>query len=212
MWTMEMPIINSNISTMETDELEQIEDNNKKLLYARVVHANHMIQHHMHEILERQRVVDEYRSMADGERDMIPLESDQYKNDSVINQHIMQMIDTDIFWYGKTFRAILMQLRKIRSGETIAQTSEELSEDEIHQCDKSHATFDDQRLYKGEKTHRDNEVMKSISVTSEAQKDRPRNRFQIDKNKNYESAMMCWEQDNEMDDEEHIQHTVYTGN
>ena len=106
-------MINGDISTMETEELAQIEDNNKKFLYARVVHANHMIQHHMHEILECQRVVDEYRSMANGERDMIPLESNQYKNDPVINQHIMQMINTDIFWYGKTFRAILMELRKI---------------------------------------------------------------------------------------------------
>ena len=60
-----------------------------------------MIQHHMHEILLRQRVVDEYRSMADGERDMIPLESDQCKNDLVINQHIMQMIDADIFCKGR---------------------------------------------------------------------------------------------------------------
>ena len=82
---------------METEELEQIENNNKKFLYARVVHTIHMMQHHMHEILERQRVVDEYRSMADGERDMIPLESDQYKNDLVINQHIMQMINANIF-------------------------------------------------------------------------------------------------------------------
>ena len=56
-----------------------------------------MIQHHMHEILEYQRVVNDNRSMADGERDVIPLELDQYKNDLVINQHIMQMIDTDIF-------------------------------------------------------------------------------------------------------------------
>ena len=71
-----MPMIDSNIFTMETEELEQIEDNNKKFLYARVVHANHMIQHHMHEILERQRVVDEYWSMADGGREMILLESD----------------------------------------------------------------------------------------------------------------------------------------
>ena len=37
---------------------------------------------------------------------MIPLELNQYKNDPVINQHIMRMIDTNIFWYGKTFRAI----------------------------------------------------------------------------------------------------------
>ena len=62
-----------------------------------MVHANHMIQHHMHEKLEHQQVVDEYRSMANGGRVMILLESDQYKNDPVINQHIMQMIDTDIF-------------------------------------------------------------------------------------------------------------------
>ena len=78
-WTMGMPTIDSDISMMETEELEQIEDNNKKFLYARVVHANHMIQHHMHEILECQRVVDEYQSMADRGREMIPLESDQYK-------------------------------------------------------------------------------------------------------------------------------------
>ena len=112
-WTMGMPTIDGNISTMETEELEQIEDNNKKFLYARVVHANHMIQHHMHEILECQQVVDEYQSMANRGREMISLESDQYKNDPVINQHIMQMIDTDIFWYRMTFRAILMELQKI---------------------------------------------------------------------------------------------------
>ena len=66
-------MIDNNISTMEAEELEQIEDNNKKFLYARAVHANHMIQHHMHEILECQQVVNEYRSMADSGREMIPL-------------------------------------------------------------------------------------------------------------------------------------------
>ena len=181
-----MPTMDSNISTMKADELEQIEDNNNKFLYARVVHANHMIQHHMYEILEHQRVVNEYQSMANGERNVIPLESDQYKNDPVINQHIMQMIDADIFWYEKTFRAILMELRKIWNGETIVQTSNELSEDEIHDCDESHATFNDQRLYKGEKTQQEDKVMKSVSVTSKAQKNWPRKRFQINENKNYE--------------------------
>ena len=89
-WTMGMPMIDGNISTMDSEEQKRIEDKNKNFLYARAVHANHMIQHHMHEISERQRVVNEYRSM-------IPLESDQNKNDPVINQHIMQMIDADIF-------------------------------------------------------------------------------------------------------------------
>ena len=65
---------------------------------------------------------------------MIPLELNQYKNDPVINQHIMQMIgtDTDIFCYGETFRAILMELQKIRNGETATKTSEELNEKESY--------------------------------------------------------------------------------
>ena len=110
---MGMPSIDGNISTMDSEERTRIENKNKKFLYGRAVHANHMIQHHMHEISERQRVINEYRSMMDKGRELIPLESNLHKSDSVINQHIMQMIDTDIFWYGETFKAILMDLRVI---------------------------------------------------------------------------------------------------
>ena len=49
-----MPTIDGDISTMDTEELEQIEGNNKNFLYARAVPANHMIQDHMHKIFERQ--------------------------------------------------------------------------------------------------------------------------------------------------------------
>ena len=66
--------------------------------------------------------------MADGGGEMIPLELDKYKSDPVINQHIMQMIDTDIYWYGQTFREILMELRKIRNGETTMKPSKESNE------------------------------------------------------------------------------------
>ena len=58
-WTMGMPMNDGDISTINTEELTQIEDRNKQFLYARAIHANHMIQYHMNEILERQRVVDE---------------------------------------------------------------------------------------------------------------------------------------------------------
>ena len=51
--------------------------------------------------------------MMDEGREMIPLGSDLHRNDPVINQHIMQMIDTNIFWYGETFKDVLMELRKI---------------------------------------------------------------------------------------------------
>ena len=51
---MGMPSINGDISTIDLVERKIIEDNNKMFLYARAVHATHMIQHHMHEISERQ--------------------------------------------------------------------------------------------------------------------------------------------------------------
>ena len=94
-------MMDGDISTTEVDEKEQIEGSNKKFLYARAVHSHHRIQHHMQQILEHQRVVDEYRSMVDGEREMIQLGSNLYKNDLVINQHIIQMINTYIFWYER---------------------------------------------------------------------------------------------------------------
>ena len=129
---MGMPTIDGDISMMDSEELKWIKDKNKNFLYATAVHANHMIQHHIHENSERQRVADEYLSMVDGGREMIPLESNQYKNDPVINQHIMQMIDTDIFWYGETFSAILMELWKIQNGETMTKTSKELNKKESY--------------------------------------------------------------------------------
>ena len=124
-WTMGMPTNDGDISMIDSEELTRIKDKNKKFLYAWEVHANHMIQYHMNEISERQRVVDQYRSMADGGRDMIPLESDEYKSDPVVNQHMMQMINTDIHWYEQTFREIITELRKIPNGETPTRTSEE---------------------------------------------------------------------------------------
>ena len=92
---------------------------------------------------------------------MIPLESDQYKNDPVINQHIVQMINTDIFWYRETFRAILMELRKIRNGETMTKTSEELNGKESYEsammCWES--LDDSEPTSKKRKTHAQYEAM-----------------------------------------------------
>ena len=106
-----------------------------------------MIQYHMHEISERQRVVNEYQFMADGGREMIPLEADKYKSDLV---HTMQMIDTDIHWYGQTFREILMELWKIRNGETPMKTSKESNETAM-MCWES--LDDSEQASKMQKTH-----------------------------------------------------------
>ena len=116
-WTMGTPTNDGDISMTNTAELTQIKDRNKQFLYARAVHANHMIQYHMKEILERQCVVHEYRLMADEGRELIPLELDIHRSDPVVIQHTMQMIDTDIHWHEQTFRDIIMELRKLQSGE-----------------------------------------------------------------------------------------------
>ena len=123
-----MPTNDGDISTINTAEQTQIEDRNKQFLYARAVHANHMIQYHMNKIMERQRVVDEYRLMADEGRKLIPFELDMYRRDPVVIQHTMQMIDTDIHWHEQTFRDIIMELRKLRNGETPTKPNEEPSE------------------------------------------------------------------------------------
>ena len=127
-WTMGMPMDDGNISMIDSEELTRIKDKNKKFLYAQAVHANHMIQYHMNEISECQQVVNEYRSMANRGQEMIPLESDKYKIDLVVNQHTMQMIDTNIYWYEQTFREIKMDLQKIRDGEAPTKTSKESNE------------------------------------------------------------------------------------
>ena len=186
--------MDGDISTTKADDKEQIEVSNKKFLYARAVHSNHMVQHHMQQILEHQRVVNEYRSMADEETELILLESNIYKTDPAINQYIMQMINTDISWYEKTFGAILMELQKIQNGKTIMQTSEESSEKEmINHCDESHVTLSNLSLYRGEKAQKDHDNIMSESVSSKVQKNWHRKSFQINKNEGVELAMMCWE-------------------
>ena len=77
-WMMEMWMSDGNISMTMTNGLEQVSDNYKKFLYARATHSNHVIQYHMQQIIERQKVVNEYRSMMMEGTSLIPLESDLY--------------------------------------------------------------------------------------------------------------------------------------
>ena len=51
-WTMEMLTNDSDISTSMRYEEETMSEDEKKFLYARVVHSNHSIQYHMYQIIE----------------------------------------------------------------------------------------------------------------------------------------------------------------
>ena len=112
-WTMEMPTNNGDISANTTNEVELMNDDEKMFLYARAVHSNHSIQYHMHQIMERQRVVDEYRNMTMEGMDLIPLESNLYKFNPVIISQIINMIKSDNFWHWKTFESVMSDLRNM---------------------------------------------------------------------------------------------------
>ena len=85
------------ISMNTMNEEVSMSDDEKMFLYARVVHSNHSIQYHMHQIMEQQRVVDKYRNMMMEGMDLIPLESNLHKFNPVIISQIINMIESDNF-------------------------------------------------------------------------------------------------------------------
>ena len=64
----------------------------------------------MQQIIERRKVVDEYRSMMMEEIGLTPLESNLHRNDLVVISQIIQMIEVDNFWHPKNFEEVLINL------------------------------------------------------------------------------------------------------
>ena len=112
-WTMEMLMNGGNISANATNEEVSMSDDEKMFVYARAVHSNHSIQYHMHQIMERQRVVDEYRNIKMEGVDLIPLESNLHKFHPVIISQIINMIESDNFWHRKTFESVMSDLQNM---------------------------------------------------------------------------------------------------
>ena len=111
-WTMEMLMVYFDISMTTMNGPEQMREDYKKFLYTRATHSNHLIQYHMQQILERQKVVNEYRSMTMEGMGLTPIESNLHKNIPVVISQIIQMIEVDNFWNLKTFEAVLTDLRR----------------------------------------------------------------------------------------------------
>ena len=94
-WTMEMLM-----------RPKQMSEEYKTFLYARATYSNHFIQYHMQQIIERQNVVNKYRSMMMEGMGLTPLESNLHKNDPVVISQIMKMIEVDNSRHLKTFEAV----------------------------------------------------------------------------------------------------------
>ena len=101
------------ISTNTMSEEESMSEAERMFLYARAVHSNNSLQYHMHQMMERQRVIDEYRNMTMEGMDLIPLELDQYRNHPVIVSQIINMIATDNFWHHRTFESVTSDLQNM---------------------------------------------------------------------------------------------------
>ena len=109
-WTMEMLMNGGDNLANTTSEEESMSDDERMFLYARAVHSNHLIQYHMHQIMERQRVIDEYRSMTMEGMDLILLEPNFLQYHPVIISQIINMIESDNFCHCKTFESVMSNL------------------------------------------------------------------------------------------------------
>ena len=214
-WTMEMLMNGGDNSANTTSEEESMSDDERMFLYARAVHSNHSIQYHMHQIMERQRVIDEYRNMKMEGMDLIPLESNLHQCHPVIISQIINMIESDSFWHRKTFESVMSNLRNmwsegIQELENVRMhcTDDDENNNEmdvievIDLCSirwrrndaisegKESAMQESQDKSKHDKTDKKVAELKTVRDKSTIKKD------------NVESAMMCWESTESLAEEE----------
>ena len=215
-WTMEMLMNGFDNSTNTTNEEESMSDNERMFLYARAVHSNHSIQYHMHQIMERQKVIDEYRNMTMEGLDLIPLESNLHRYHLVIISQIINMIESDNFCHHQTFESVKSNLRNMWS-----EGIQELENACIHCTDgdennndmdgievivlcsvsrygndtisegKESAMQESQDKSKHDEINRKVAELKTVRDKSMTKKD------------NVESAMMCWQSTESFVEKEH---------
>ena len=214
--TMEMLLNGFDNSTNSTSEEESMSDNERMFLYARAVHSNHSIQYHMHQIIERQKVIVEYRNMTMEGLDLIPLESNLHRYHLVIISQIINMIESDNFCHHQTFESVKSDLRNMW-----LEGIQELENARIHCTDgdennnemdgievidlcsvsrcgndtisegKESAMQESQDKSKHDETNRKTAESKTVRDESMTKKD------------NVESAMMCWESIESLVEKEH---------
>ena len=205
-WMMEMLTSDGDISMTMTNELEQMSEEYKKFLYARVTHSNHVIEYHMQQIIERQKVVDEYRSMTMEGIGLTPLQSNLHRNDLVVISQIIQMIKVDNFWHQETFEVVLINLWR-RWDEVIheqkdmstyctenSKINDEMDGKEvIGLCSKKQTTTSE--LHDGEESTKQErqDKMKSKTIARMESKDRPEKDKLMAEGEENKTVMMCWE-------------------
>ena len=202
---------NGDISTSMMNEQESMSKDDKKILYARVVDSNHSIQYHMHQIIEQQKVVDEYKSMTMEGMDLTPLDLNLHKYDPEIISQIIQMIETDIFWHDKTFESVLSNLQNMWTegiheleNASMYCTNNAKNDDEmdgvevIDLCSVSQTK--NKACGKGKESAKQGSQDKTKPDATDRMEDeiRTKKSMSMTKNEEVETAMMCWEAVNDL--------------
>ena len=205
-WTMEMLMNGFDNSTNTMSEEESMSDNERMFLYARAVHSNHSIQYRMHQIIEQQKVIDEYRNMTMEGLDLIPLESNLHRYHPVIISQIINMIELDNFCHHQTFESVKSDLWNMWS-----EGIQELGNARIHCTDGDENNNDmdgvevidlcsvsrcgnntisegkESAMQESQDKSKQNETNKKVAEFKTIRDE------STSKNDNVESAMMCWE-------------------
>ena len=215
-WTMEMLMNGFDNSTNTMSEEESMSDNERMFLYARSVHSNHSIQYHMHQIMERQKVIDEYRNMTMEGLDLITLESNLHRYHPVIISQIINMIESDNFCHYKTFKSVKSDLWNMWSegiqeleNTRMCCTDDDENNNDMDEIDvndlcsvsrcgndtisegKESTMQESQDKSKHEEINKKVAELKTLRDESTTKKD------------NVESAMMCWESTESLAEKEH---------
>ena len=214
-WTMEMLMNGGDMSTNTTIEEESMSDDEKMFLYARAVHSNHSIQYHMHQIIERQKVIDKYRNMMMEGMDLISLESNLHRYHPVIISQIINMIEADNFCHHQTFESVKRDLRNMWS-EGIQElenarshcTNNDENNNEMEEIEVidlcSVSRCENNSIPEG----KESEMQESQDRSKHDETDRKLDEFttvrddSMTKKDNAESAMMCWEPVENLEEEE----------
>ena len=203
-------------STSTTSGEKSMSDNERMFLYARAVHSNHSIQYHMHQIMEQQKVIDEYRNMTMEGLDLILLESNFYQYHPVIISQIINLIESDNFCHHQTFESVKSDLRNMWSEgiQELENTRMRCTDGDennnemdgievidlcsVSRCrnntiseEKESAIQESQDKSNHDETNKKVVELKTVSDESTTKKDK------------VESAMMCWESIESLVEKEH---------
>ena len=147
--------------------------------------------------------------------DLTPLESNLHKHDPVIISQTIQMIETDIFWYQKTFESVLTNLRKmwmegIHELENTSMYCTENGEiddvmdgvEVVDLCSVSQTKNNARGKGKESTKQESQDKIKTDATDRMEDENRTIKSKPMTKNEEVEPAMTCWEAMNEFPEKE----------